>query len=422
MLRQPIVRKLNPYWVYLMYTGLESLAFSLIFTVNLVYQAETVGLSPLQLVLVGTVLEATVFIFEIPTGILADTHSRRLSVIIGYGVVGLGFLIEGTIATFAGVLAAQVVWGFGVTFIIGAGDAWIADEVGEERAGKLYLRRSQVGSAFSIIGIVLSVVIASGNIQGAIIAGGVLLVINSVLLLLFMPEDGFTPAPKEDRETWQAMAATLRESGKAIRRRPVLMTIILIAVIGGASSEGFDRLWTAHMLENFTLPQLGRLDPIVWFGIIGIVSALIGIGFTEVIRRRVKTDTHGTVVRALRWIQGLHILMILIFALSQHFVLALLAFWMIGPLRGLEYPLQAAWTNQGLDPKVRATMLSVMAQANALGQVTVGPAVGYIGNMAGLRAALTTAGLLLTPVLLLYSRTLQAGEGGAADELAVPEP
>ena len=50
----------------------SDLLFAAFSTVNLVYQATVVGLNPFQLVLVGAVLESTTFIFEVPTGIVAD--------------------------------------------------------------------------------------------------------------------------------------------------------------------------------------------------------------------------------------------------------------------------------------------------------------------------------------------------------------
>ncbi len=62
-----------------------------IFTMNQAYQVTVVGLNPLQLVLVGTTLEAFLFIFEVPTGIVADVYSRRLSLVIGYVLMGMGF-------------------------------------------------------------------------------------------------------------------------------------------------------------------------------------------------------------------------------------------------------------------------------------------------------------------------------------------
>ncbi len=74
--------------------------FSLVLAANQLYRVQTVGLNPLQLVLVGTVLEVTAFIFEIPTGIVADLYSRRLSVIIGTFLFGIGFLAEASVPVF----------------------------------------------------------------------------------------------------------------------------------------------------------------------------------------------------------------------------------------------------------------------------------------------------------------------------------
>jgi DHA3 family tetracycline resistance protein-like MFS transporter len=116
-------RRLSPFTVYIVLELCASLFFSLIFTVNMLYQVTVVNLTPLQLVLVGTILETTVFVFEIPTGVLADVKSRRLSVIVGYALMGLGFLVEGSVPRFWAVVLAQVVWGFGYTFTSGATQA-----------------------------------------------------------------------------------------------------------------------------------------------------------------------------------------------------------------------------------------------------------------------------------------------------------
>ena len=101
-------------------TGVSAFAYALCFTLNLVFQVEVIGLEPLQVVLVGTMLELSIFVFEVPTGIVADLHSRRLSAVIGFALVGVGFMLEGIIATFAAAMLAQLVWGIGYTFTSGA--------------------------------------------------------------------------------------------------------------------------------------------------------------------------------------------------------------------------------------------------------------------------------------------------------------
>src|SRR5260221_7551686 len=112
-LRDRTMKRLNSYTVFLFQEFAASLVFAVVFTANILYQVQTVGLNPLQLVLVGTLLEVTAFIAEVPTGIIADVYSRRLSILIGFVLVGIGFLIEGSIPQFWAVLLAQIVWGIG---------------------------------------------------------------------------------------------------------------------------------------------------------------------------------------------------------------------------------------------------------------------------------------------------------------------
>jgi len=112
------MKRLPAYSLSIAMAGVQGLAFTTVVTTNLVYRVETVGLNALQLVLVGTLLEATTLAFEVPTGVVADVYSRRLSILIGFALMGAGFVVEGAIPLFAGVLAAQVVWGLGFTGII----------------------------------------------------------------------------------------------------------------------------------------------------------------------------------------------------------------------------------------------------------------------------------------------------------------
>jgi len=118
---------------------------------------QTVKLDPLQLVLIGTVLELSVFLFEIPTGVVSDLKSRKLSIITGYILIGIGFLIEGLFPYFVTVLVAQIAWGIGYTFTSGSQQAWIADEIGEEQASLAFIKGAKAGNLGQIIAIPLSI-------------------------------------------------------------------------------------------------------------------------------------------------------------------------------------------------------------------------------------------------------------------------
>src|SRR5512136_2581712 len=185
------MKRLNAYTTYLILSGWDGAIAWLIFTVNTIYQATVVGLNPLQLVLVGTTLEAAAFIFEVPTGVVADVYSRRLSVIIGMFLIGLGFIVEGAFPLFLPILLAQVLWGVGFTFTSGATQAWITDEIGEAAAGKAFLRSNQVGDLAALFGIGAGVALGNLRINLPIVLGGAGIMLLGMLLIVWMPETGF---------------------------------------------------------------------------------------------------------------------------------------------------------------------------------------------------------------------------------------
>jgi DHA3 family tetracycline resistance protein-like MFS transporter len=409
-------KKPSPFTVYLILEFCTALLFSLIFTVNLLYHVTVVQLTPLQLVLIGTILETTVFLFEIPTGVLADVKSRRLSVIVSYVIMGLGFLVEGSLPFFWAVALAQVLWGFGYTFRSGAAQAWIVDEIGEQRAGEAFLRGSQAGQAGRLIAIPISIALGSAAIRLPILLSGGLMILLAFFLALTMTEEGFSPTPPEDRTNWSMMLKTVRDARQMVHRRPLLLPLLGIGLFYGLYSEGFDRLWTAHLLEGFSLPHwLNEMDPVLWFGIIKGVLAVVSLVVTELVRRRVDTDRSTSLGQALMWNGGGIILALAGFGLTRSFWVAVVLYWIIGVLRGIHQPLSSTWFNLRIDdPQVRATMFSVWGQVNAVGQITSGPVVGMIGNLS-VRAALVVSAFILSPVLPLYRTIIRRSEQGSVD-------
>ena len=409
MLLKANLLKTDAYKLYLLMMAVQAIALTSVFTVNLVYQVVQVGLNPLQLVLIGTTLELSAFLMEIPTGVVADVYSRRLSVIVGFLLLGLGFVMEGALPLFEVLLLAHLVMGVGYTFLSGATSAWVVDEIGTERANQAFFRASQVGQVSSFFAIFMSVALASHSLQTAIIFGGVLLIALAFLLMLVMPEAGFRRRPPEERESWSTLFDTFRDGTSLIRARQILLVILLATVIHGAFSEGFDRLWTAHLLAQFDLPPLGELNEIVWFGIISAVSMPLTLGVTELVRRRLDIADSRQVALTLMLIYAVMICSVLLFTLGEHLALVLIGLWLTGAARGVRNPLLTAWINQHTESDVRATVLSIQGQADAFGQIAGGPVVGAIGLHSTVRTAMTLSALMLLPILLVFRRTLKPG-------------
>ncbi len=396
--------------VYLLLSGGSALLFFMVFTVNLLYHVETVGLSPIQLVLVGTTLEAAIVLFEIPTGVVADLVSRRRSILIGFALIGAGFIVEGSFPIFAAILTAQLLWGIGYTFTSGATEAWITDEVGEQHVGSVLLRGNQAELIGTIGGILLGTGLGLFAIQLPIILGGVGFVILSLVLLRVMPETNFHPAPREERSSWRHMLGTARAGFSIARSRPVVRVLLASSFLIGLASEAFDRLWTKHLIDNFSFPDLpggdnGENDLVLWFGIITLSGTILSLIAAEALKRfHPESLGPGTPTRMLATLAAGRVLATLLFALAGSLWLALSMFWLRGLLGNASFPIGNAWMQRNIDSDTRATVISFREQVASFGEIGGGPPLGWIGSGFGVRAALIASALVFSPAVVIYTR------------------
>lgn len=409
------MKKLDAAFVYLFAMLVFGAANKMVATTHIIYRVQVLSLDALQLVLLGTMLEVTIFLFEVPTGIVADVYSRRLSTIIGIFLVGVGHAMEGLTSLFSVALAAQFVWGLGTTFISGAFAAWVTDEVGLEKVGNVFVRASQLSLFGSLLAIPVAVVLSIQSLSWPYFAGGVLFVLLALFLAFFMGERGFTPVPKNERQGWGSMVTTFTAGLSLARSRPVLITFAVIGLFVGLYSEAWDRLAEPYLLQTFSFPSFKgvQLTPIEWFGILNVAFILSGIVANEIAKRRVDT-THGpALLRALQRIYAGMVIAMVFFSLTGQFYLAVAAMVTFSGLRAVTFPLTNAWINQQIDSKVRATVLSMAGQIDALGEMGGGPILGSIGRLVSMRAALIVSAFTLSATVPLYQkiRAITASKG-----------
>jgi MFS transporter, DHA3 family, tetracycline resistance protein len=404
------VHRLDPYRTWLLYKGVEALAVTLGWTVAAVYFVREVGMSPLELVLTGTALEVAYFVFEVPTGVVADLYGRRISVVVAQVVMGAGFILTGTSTNVGVILAAAALTGFGWTFKSGAEDAWLADEEGPERLARAYQRGAQVDRAFTLLGVGLAVGLALVDLRLPIVAGGALLAVLGVLLAIVMPEKGFRPAPRRELGALRSMTRTAHDGGRLIRARPVLLLILGIAFFSGMWSEAIDRLWEAHFLLDVGMPELAGLDSIVWFGVLNAGAILLALLVAQPLVPYFERAGRDGMARILLVLDASLMVGTLVFAFAGNFALAVAAFWSVDVARSLSYPVHGTWLNANIDDsRVRATVISITNLGDSAGQWGGGPALGAIGSAYSIPTALAGGALVLAPALWLYGHVIRIG-------------
>ena len=195
----------------------------------------------------------------------------------------------------------------------------------------------------------------------------------------------------------------------------------MAAFFVGAYTEGFDRLWEAHFIRDVGLPAFAGLSSLWWFALLGAAAMLAGLFSSTVLVRWIGRIPPARMALVLLGATVAQMLTVVAFGLAAGFALAAATFVAARLARGIFYPLQMTWLNQSIDDSsVRATVISINGQADAVGQVAGGPGVGAIGTVFSIRAALVATGLVLLPAIALFGRA--ARHGGKEPELEDAEP
>ncbi|HEY4622990.1 MAG TPA: MFS transporter, partial [Solibacillus sp.] len=371
----------------------RSFCIHIVFTLNAIYYVSQADLNPLQLVLVGTIMELAILFFEIPTGLVADFWGRKKSFIIGTFIIGVAHLLEGSFPEFWAIAIGAALWGIGWTFISGAETAWIADELENNELDLVFLKGARYGSVGSFLGIIVSVLLATAfSVQMAILIAGGLLVVIAMISLRIVPETKFVRMASEEATGFQQMLRALKSGITQIKGNSILLGLAAITLFVGLASEGFDRLWGAHFIEGF---QLDAEEAVYWFGAFYAIAFLLNIGILKVVETYVKKRfTHVLLV-----LNGLLVLTMLLFAMSETFLLAIVLYWVIASLRAVNSPLITVVTNQQLQSQGRATALSMYGQLDAFGQVAGGPLVGMVALYTSIQGGLMMSALLIIPTV-----------------------
>ncbi len=397
------------YRMWLAYRGVWGFVGTLSWTTAAVYFIRDVDMSPLQLVLAGTALELAYFLFEVPTGVVADLYSRKLSIVIGALVSGTAMIAIGALPQVGFVIAAMAVWGLGWTFRSGAEDAWLADEIGNDALGSAYQRGAQVARVTGLVGIGVAVALALVDLRLPFVVAGGTTVALAAYVAIVMSETGFTkPERHPDSHPLRAVGQTARQGAVLVRSTPILLLILGIFFFLGAFEEGFDRLWEAHLLLEVGLPEIGPLGEVAWFGIFGAATLVLSFAVAAPLVRRVEQLRAERLARLLLVLHAVLLACALGFALAGSLLLAAVAYLATSVVRDLTGPPFQTWLNGTItDSSVRATVLSFTSITGSFGEWTGGPALGAVGTRWGVRAALATGALLLAPTLLLFGRAIR---------------
>ncbi|QWC00266.1 MFS transporter [Mycoplasmatota bacterium] len=383
--------------MYYIIRGLMGLSFHMIFTAAGLYRIDIAQLQIYQLILIGTALEISIFIFEVPTGIIADLKSRRLSVIIGMFVIGIGSLIEIFTPFFYLIFISQLILGFGITFISGALDSWISDEIRTDQLEHTIITGSQLYALLSILGIVLAAIIGVIDIRLSIAVGSFIFFILGFISMIYMKEDHFIKH-KSDTPFIKKYIGQLTKGFSHIKNHKTLRIMFVIMLFYGLYSEGIDRTYELHILDHLNFRILWDLPPIWILSIVNASVAILGYISLFVVKKYLKKSHYIYL-----WAFNLTLMMvigILLFAYMPYAYFALFGFIFFSVAREGTYPLLNTILLKNSPSNIKATVLSSFGQLDAIGQLLSGGLMVLMSLWLNIKGVyLVTALLLMIPIL-----------------------
>ncbi len=392
--------------VYLTLTLLTTFAASFIWGVNTLFLLDA-GLSNAEAFAANAFFSAGQVLFEVPTGVVADTRGRRFSFLLGAATLLLATLLYlymwETEAPFVGWALASVLLGLGFTFFSGATEAWLVDAlVATGFTGNLesvFGRATAVGGAAMLVGSVTGGVVAQLTSLGVpYLLRAAFLGVTLVVAFRFMHDIGFTP----DRGANPVKAVRTVWNGAldgGLRNPPVRWLMLAAPFTTGVGFYVFYAI-QPYLLQLYGDPNAYSVAGLAaaLFAGVSMVGGLLVPWARRLFRRR-------TTALLLGLLADIIILVLIGVSASFVFVIALLTISSI--LASIERPLRQAFINGVIPSAQRATVLSFDSLMGSTGGVVIQPVLGRAADVYGYGASyVIAAGIetLAVPFMLLARR------------------
>ncbi|HSE42005.1 MAG TPA: MFS transporter [Acidobacteriota bacterium] len=403
---------------YLILSQFVWLPTSLIVGVNTLFLLDG-GLSNVEAFAANAIYTLGLMLFEIPTGMVADSWGRRTSYLLGAGVQLIGnllyFWMWYTKGPFWGWGIASLLLGFGYTFFSGALEAWLVDALKHAHykgdLDSIFARNQIFGGVGMLVGTIAGGFIAQIVTLGApyLIRVGLQLV-SFFVALAIMKDVGFTP---ERRGGFVQQVRALAGAGwkYGLKNRPVRWVMLSAPFYMGTGIYGF------YAAQPYLLDLFGDRKAI---GIAGIAAA--GVAATQVaggfavpyIRKLFRRRTDILIAGAALTTASLVLMGIIqVFAV----VVTLLVLWAVA--FAATVPVRQAYINALIPSRERATVLSFDSMVNSTGGVVFQPILGRVADTAGYAVSYIVSGAIASfglPILFLARREKANADLSANEE------
>ncbi len=373
------------------------------------------GLNILQCHLVLATFFIGMFVFEVPTGAIADLLGRRISFVLSCLLRGAAFVLYAFADGFADCLIAETIDALGQTLASGALDAWAVDGLRHEgntaSADRFFARSQMIARSMMIIAGIGGGYVAQYSWSMAWFAGTFGFVLTAICGARLMHDVPRADGAEVGERSAAAVGRTSLQALKTVWRTPVLRLICLVTVVGAFG------MMPSHMLWQPRVHELTGAGPWLmgWVWAMWSLAIILSSWILTVVLHRWQRER--LLVFSVVWRSA----MFATVAMATTATPAISALVLGEMETGFNWPLLQGWMNDHIPADRRATLLSVRAMAFTFGGAAGLALVGLIALQFGMVAAWTTCAVMVTlqvPLLLRLGRAaLALRDGGTVPDV-----
>jgi len=387
---------------YLTLTLLTTLASSFIWGINTIFLLDA-GLSNVEAFAANAFFTVGMVVFEIPTGVVADTRGRQLSYVLGAGTLLLATLLYWVMwqvhAPLWGWAIASILLGLGFTFFSGATEAWLVDALVatgfQGHLDHVFGRAQTVGGAAMLGGTVAGGFIAQAtNLGVPYLIRAAMLGVTLLVALRFMRDIGFSP--DRDANPVKAVRNVLKGSIDGGLRNPPVRWLMLAAPFTAGTG-----IYVFYAAQPYLLELFGDPNAYSIAGLAAAIFAGVQIGgglLVPYVRRLFGRRTDALLIGGV-----LGVALLAILGLKPGFVVALtlLAAW--AAIGAVTRPMRQTFLNGVIPSAQRATVLSFDSLMGSAGGVVAQPVLGRVADVSGYAASyLVSAAIQVVALPLVF--------------------
>jgi MFS family permease len=386
---------------YYLISGTYTLSASLIWGVNTLFLLDA-GLDIFGVFVANAVFTAAMVLFEVPTGVLADTRGRRISFLLSNVVLGASTLGYVAVAKLGGGLISfclvSVVMGLGFTLYSGAVEAWVVDALkarGFEGAlDQLFANGAIVTGSAMLVGTIGGGLLGSIDLSVPFLARTALLVVSFVLALVFMHDEGFTPRAITLGHLW----AEMRRVGQAGVTWGIKEPQLRLLIAASFVQSGF-LMWAWYAWQPYFLALL-RTHAVWVAGAIAAANSLATIAGNALVE--FFTRFCGRRTTLLLWASAVFTGAAVAVGLAHSFWGAFSAFMLVMASLGMVMPVKQAYLHQVVPGEHRATVVSFDSMVGNGGGILGQVGLGALSKDMGIPAGYVVGGAFTVIALPLY--------------------